>query len=79
MGTPEERQAEREAAQERFAAEQEEFETAAGGATGFAREASRVVTSGVEKAAQSTIGFANFAGDLAKTRLGLVDEDDDDV
>lgn len=42
----------------------------------FAGDAVKAVTSGVEKAAQDAIGFANFAGDFAKTKLGMVEEDD---
>jgi len=49
----------------------------ADGAEGFTRDAIRAVTSGVEKAAQDAIGFANFAGDFAKTKMGLVDPDDE--
>ena len=54
---------------------QQDIETAGGGKA-VARDGVRAVTSGVEKAAQDAIGFANFAGDFAKTKLGLVDEDD---
>ena len=43
----------------------------------FTRDSVRAVTSGVEKAGQDAIGFANFAGDFAKTRMGLVDPDDE--
>ena len=45
--------------------------------SGILRDSVRAVTSGVDKAVQSGIGFANYAGDFAKTRLGLVDEDDE--
>ena len=41
-----------------------------------ARDSLRAVTSGTEKAVQNVIGTANFAGDFAKTKLGLVDKDD---
>ena len=44
---------------------------------GIARDTVRAVTSGVEKAGQDAIGFANFAGDFVKTRMGLVDPDDE--
>ena len=48
----------------------------AGGLEGFTRDAVRVIPSGIDKAAQDAIGFANFAGDFAKTKLGMVEEDD---
>ena len=45
--------------------------------TVLARDGVRAVTSGVDKAIQDSIGAANFIGDLAKTKLGMVEEDDE--
>lgn len=45
--------------------------------TVLARDGVRAVTSGVDKAIQDSIGAANFVGDLAKTKLGMVEEDDE--
>ena len=47
------------------------------GVEGFTRDAIRTVTSGIEKPIQDAIGFGNFVGDFAKTKLGLVDPDDE--
>jgi hypothetical protein len=60
-------------------AERTEFQDTYGSenvAVAAARNTTRMVTSGVEKGVQDVIGFGNFAGDLAKTKLGLVEEDD---
>lgn len=72
----EESQAQREQGQARVEKIDQDIENA----TGFGavtRDGVRAVTSGVEKAVQDGIGFANFAGDFAKTKLGLVDQDDE--
>jgi len=42
-----------------------------------ARNTSRIALSGVEKGIQDTVGAGNFIGDLAKTKLGMVEEDDE--
>ena len=60
-------------------AERTEFQNTYGSenvAVAAARNTTRMVTSGVEKGAQDVIGFGNFVGDLAKTKLGMVEEDD---
>jgi hypothetical protein len=71
MGTAEERQAEREEGMARTEEVQEQLDNTVGG------EVVKTVTSGVEKAAQNAIGAVNFAGDFAKTKLGMVEEDDE--
>ena len=71
LGSAEERQAEREEGMARNEEVQEQLDNTVGG------EVVKTVTSGVEKAAQNAIGAANFAGDFAKTKLGMVDEDDE--
>lgn len=48
----------------------------AGGAAGVSREVVRAVAGAGEKQIQDAIGFGNLLGDTAKTRLGMVDEDD---
>ena len=58
-------------------ADKQEMVEEAGGDMGVVREVSRAVTSGVDKAIQDSIGAANFVGDLAKTKLGMVDEADE--
>ena len=71
LGSAEERQAKREEGMARNKETQEKLDNT------FAGETVKAVTSGVEKAVQDTIGAANFVGDLAKTKLGMVEEDDE--
>ena len=84
LGTAEERQAEREAGAEQQQAAQAKVQEGVGDVADAAistvlgdNDVAKAVTSGVEKSVQDTIGFANFAGDFAKTRLGMVDADDE--
>ena len=74
--TKEEIRASRQKARQGTAEKQEMIEEA-GGSMGVVREAARAVTSGIDKAVQDTVGAANFVGDLAKTKLGMVEEDDE--
>ena len=48
----------------------------AGGVAGVSREVIRAVAGAGEKQIQGGVGFINLLGDTAKTRLGMVDEDD---
>lgn len=45
--------------------------------TVLARDGVRSITSGIDKAIQDSLGAANFIGDLAKTKLGMVEKDDE--
>ena len=74
--SPEDSQKARDKAKEWEAGLNQQIEDAEG-LDAVPREAVRAVTSGVDKTIQDGIGFANFAGDFIKTKLGMVEEDDE--
>ena len=72
---PEERAQQREEAAEYYQKSSERIENA-GGLEGATRDGIRAIAGGIEKGYQDLIGGANFLGDLAKTKLGMVAPDD---